>query len=350
MLSYHNIVRFHFYLLLFIFSFYTGCNKNPVENDYNQVLLEKAFNTARQHPRMRSMIVSIKGKVVEEEYFNQVAPEDLYNVKSVTKSFTSALVGIAIREGFIDSVNQTLADFLSDDPFSIDSEKGKITIKQLLTMTYGLEWRQVPEYTEIGIWKAAPNQVEYIFNKPFVDQPGQKFNYSDGAPHLLSVILTEASGMSTKAFAETYLFGPLEISPTEWLTDKQGYYYGGVTLHITPKDMLKFGMLYLNKGKYKNIQIIPSHWIAESSSDHISTETPEGYGSKYGYLWWVDRVSSHDYYFANGYGGQLIFIVPDLEMVCVTTCNTNGLTRSEAFDQWIEVYNIIIQQIVSAVL
>jgi len=339
------------FILITVLLIQTDCSKNSVDNNHyvDETMLEEAFDIARQNPRMRSIIVSVDEKIVAEEYYNQLYKDYVYNVKSVTKSFTSALIGIAIEKGFIESVDQTLSDYISPEVNAYDPAKADISIHQLLTMSYGLEWSQVRDSTEIGIWKSAPNQIKYILEKPMIDPPGQKFNYSDGAPHLLSVILTKATGMKTRDFAQEYLFEPLGIGERHWDTDKQSYNYGGVLLHISPVDMLKFGHLYLNEGQYEGRQIISSDWVRRSGSPHISTDTPAPYGSSYGYLWWIDNIDSHKCYFANGYGGQLIFIMPDLRLVVVTTCNVSSLYRYQAIEQWISIYTIIIEHIVPAV-
>jgi CubicO group peptidase (beta-lactamase class C family) len=300
---------------------------------------------------MKCLLVARNGVLVSEEYFQEEdGPESQHDVRSVTKSLTSALIGIAIEEGFIENVDQTLADFLVGSVVdSLDEAKGQITIRQLLTMTCGLEWFEIGAYSEYNDWITAPDQIEYILNKPMVTTPGMVFNYSDGAAHLVSVILTEATGMNALEFAEQYLFAPLDISGRPWRTDNRGYNLGGVALEITPRDMLKFGTLYLQNGVYEGVQVIPAAWVSASTESHISTNNAVPFGPNYGYYWWIGRAYSHDYYFANGYGGQFLVVVPDWNLVVVATGNWRGIGRDQAGEQWYNIISVIMNNVLGAV-
>lgn len=168
------------------------CDKSPVKEESPYPLAEaqnidghklaEAYAQARQIGGMKCLLVARNGVLVSEEYFHEEdGPESLHDVRSVTKSVTSALIGIAIREGFIENVDQTLAEYLVGSVVdSLEEAKGQITIRQLLTMTCGLEWFEIGSYSEYGNWITSPDQIEYILNKPMVTTPGTVFNYSDG--------------------------------------------------------------------------------------------------------------------------------------------------------------------------
>ncbi|NIN10857.1 MAG: serine hydrolase [Gemmatimonadales bacterium] len=310
--------------------------------------LAQAYAQAEQIEGIKSLLVAQRGALLAEQYFNGHGPNALHDVRSVTKSFTSALIGIAIREGFIQDVEMTLADFLGGLVDNLDEEKGRITIRQLLTMSSGLEWHELGSYSEFNRWMSAPDQLEYILDKPFVDPPGARFNYSDGGAHLLSVILTEATGLSALDFAQQYLFEPLGVGDRQWLVDNQGYNVGGAGLQVTSRDMLQFGMLYLNAGAAGSHQIVPPGWATTSTQAHIATATALPYGPHYGYLWWVGSAHDHDFYFATGYGGQFIVVVPDLDLVVVATCEWHYVA-ARANEHWYDIIRLIVERVIPAV-
>ena len=223
-----------------------------------------------------------------------------------------------------------------------------INLNHLLSMSCGLDWHELGEYSEFGAWINSPDQIEYILNKPMVHQPGEQFIYSDGAAHLVSVIVSEATGMSTLDFAAETLFDPLGIGQSTLLEDNRGYNIGGAGLSVTPHDMIKFGNLFLNRGVINGRQIINPDWIDLSTSQKITTQISSPYGSDYGYYWWLDQAI--DFYFATGYGGQFIVVVPEYEAVIVATCQWSGIGRDNANNQWIDVYELIIFQVIPAFL
>jgi len=267
---------------------------------------------------------------------------------SVTKSITATLVGIALEEGYLESVNQTVADFLPVESETLNSALGQVTIRNLLTMTCGHDWHEIGAPSEFMNFVNAPNQLNYIFQKPIIHKPGTVFNYSDGAAHLVSVILTKAAGMSASEFADTYLFGPVGIGNKIWYTDKQGYSYGGVRLCLGNRDMLKIGFLYLNDGYYNGRQIVSSAWIDSVTSFKISTHNLIPFLSEYGYFWWLGRAHGHDFFCANGYGGQFILVVRELNLV-ISARTDYRVSESRAGENWYNVLNIIVNRILPAV-
>ena len=267
-------------------------------------------------PTVLSFMVVRHGRIVYEKYYSGNNQDSLVVVYSVTKSVISALTGIAIRDGHISDVDMKLTDILphyfSDNP---DPRKREITIKHLLTMTAGLE------IADDEAWAKSPDWCKYVIDRPLVYNPGEKFDYNSGLTNVLSVILTKTTGMTTKEFADKHLFGPLGITDYTWWQDPQGYYLGGWGLRLTPRDMAKFGYLYLREGMHNGQQIVPRQWVQESVTLHSYPEKTDGYG----YAWWLDKLEDrvhgkkYQAFFALGYGGQFIWVVPELDIITVIT-------------------------------
>jgi len=319
------------------------------EQDIDSDELIKAYENAEDIVGLKSLLVSRNGVLVSEEYFTEMGADDLFETRSVTKSIVSALIGIAIEEGFLTSTNQKLKEFLTPLGYTLEDEKANITIEHLLTMSAGFEWNEFESGYSYRDWVIDDDQIEYCINGILENDPGEEFGYSSEEAHLLSVVLTEATGMSTHDFAFEYLFEPLGMSIEDfsWGEFPQGYFNGGADLSLKPKDMIKIGNLFLNNGSYNGNEIVSSNWIQESTNAHISTNLG-GYVPDYGYLWWMNRSGADNYYFANGYGGQLIGIFPDLELVIVTTSEWQ-LSTNDAGQQWYNVMSLVMNDVLSSV-
>lgn len=347
---------------IFILSF-LGCEKDEVtspelisfefplaqEQNIDKESLEQVYNAAQYITGIKSLLVSRNGVLVSEGYFTEMDASDLYHVRSVTKSVVSALIGIAIDEGFIETIDQTLNEFIDPLGYTLDEEKAKITIKDLLTMSSGFQWNEFNDVNEFNNWVTAYDQIDYVISRTLEDIPGEVFSYNSATAHLLSVILTEATEMSTHDFAFEYLFEPLGIGIEDfvWGQFDQGYFNGGADLMLKPRDMIKIGELYLNNGLYKENQIIPSQWVQESTDIHISTNLT-GFETDYGYLWWINNGMTYDVFFANGYGGQFIVVVPELELVVVATSEWRLLGNTSG-QQWYNVMSLIMNGVLDCV-
>jgi CubicO group peptidase (beta-lactamase class C family) len=298
--------------------------------------LETAAKAAAALPRLRSLVVSHKGTIVLERYFNGARAAQPANIKSASKSVISALVGIAVSRGLIKGVDQKIGDYfpeLSSDP---EPKKRLITIEDLLTMRSGLDSTSGRSY---GAWVQSPNWVRFALRRPLIDEPGTRIEYSTGSSHLLSAILTKATKVSTWQFAQDALAKPLGFSLARWPTDPQGIFFGGNEMLMTPRQMIRFGELYLNGGKISDQQILPKSWIDR-------TRVPRGrsrWGSdrEYGYGFWIREFAGHDSYYAWGYGGQFIFIVPDKDLVIVTTSRSD--VSRERRDHLDSIYGLAAQ-------
>jgi CubicO group peptidase (beta-lactamase class C family) len=215
-------------------------------------------------------------------------------------------------------VNAKVADYLPEY-FSLPANAGKqdISIENLLTMQSGLETTSNRNY---GKWVLSDDWVEFAINQPLVAEPGTRMLYSTGSTHLLSAIISRVSGMNTKQFAQKNLTSQLGYSMSYWSQDPQGIYFGGNDMEMTPRQMLAFGNLYLNDGSHDGEQIIPESWVKVSHQPHA--QSPRGQGRYYGYGWWLRDLAGMQVPVAWGYGGQLIFVVKELDLVVVATSDS----------------------------
>jgi hypothetical protein len=242
-------------------------------------------------------------------------------ILSITKSITSAVVGMAIEDGFIDSVDQPALSFFPDRQIAHrDARKEAMTIEHLLTMTSGLDCEQ-DEYV-VGEMVASDDWVQYVLDLPMVADPGESFAYCTVNSFLLSAILQKATGMSARSFADERLFAPLGIQGVVWPSSPGGVSRGGTGMGMLPRDMAKIGQLYLQRGMWEGTQVVPAAWVESSVQEHVAESVHDGYG----YQWWVEKPSLFarlglarfvPAYDARGYGGQFIFVIPSLDMVVV---------------------------------
>jgi CubicO group peptidase (beta-lactamase class C family) len=315
--------------------------------------LTGAYTRAAELPRLRSLLVEWRGVLVGERYFRGATRTTPANIKSASKSVISALVGIAIARGDLQSTEQTVGELLPAETRGLDSAKRAITVEDLLTMRTGLESTSFWNY---GRFVSSRNWVSYALNQPVIAPRGVAgpMIYSTGSTHILSAILTRATGMSTHRYAERFLTAPLGIRLRPWTTDPQGIYFGGNEMRMTPREMLAFGRMYLNGGRVAAgapgmfRQVLPKTWI---DSSWVARTRSSWSGHEYGYGWWIRSAWSpsgrHAVYYAWGYGGQFIFVVPSLDLVVVATSDAE--TRSREQGHLEAVHSLLDQEIVPAV-
>jgi CubicO group peptidase (beta-lactamase class C family) len=279
--------------------------------------LDAAAAAAAKLPRLHSLLVSWRGDLVLEYYARGVRRDRLANVKSASKSVISALVGIALHRGLIDGLDEPIATWFPELRKDADPRKGRITIEDLLTMRSGLASTSGENY---GAWVRSRNWVRHALERPVVSDPGTTMQYSTGSTHVLSAILTRRTGMSTWEFARTALAQPLGIRLAPWPRDPQGIYFGGNEMLMTPRQMVTFGELYLNRGQHAGRQIVPAAWI-EASCTPRTVSRWDG-DRQYGYGWWIRDFAGRRGCFAWGFGGQYIIFLSDLDLVVVATSST----------------------------
>ena len=268
-----------------------------------------------------SILVIRNGYLVHESYPSHIYDEnDMHHIYSCTKVFTSALIGIALEEGLIGNIDDKVLEYFPEKTFdNMDSRKQSITIRQLLTMTSGIEWIDQINYYEMA---GTLDWAQYILDQPMEHQPGSVWNYNTGCSHLLSAILDRVTPNETIDYLEAKLFDPLNITNYSWTVDGQGIPIGGTLLHVTPRDMSKFGFLYLNNGYWNGSQLVPFEWISESATSFMNVEFDQGQGSGYGYQWWIYNWLNS--YTARGSYEQYITVIPDLNMVVISTGNSEN--------------------------
>ncbi len=287
-------------------------------------------SAARTLPRLHSLLVSRHGELIFERYYNGTRPGRPANIKSAAKSVISTLVGIAIERRLIGDVRAPIVTFFPELARDPDVAKQTITVEDLLTMRSGLEGTSNRNY---GSWVTSRNWVQHALARPMFAPPGEMMEYSTGNTHLLSAILTKASGRSTWQFANEVLAKPLGFTLPQWPRDPQGIYFGGNDMLMTPRQMLAFGELYLNRGRANGQQIVPERWVGRSCEGRAREFRPGDRrlapkqpvdpmrDRRYGYGWWVHEIDGYETCFAWGYGGQYIFVVPKLDLVIVTTAS-----------------------------
>jgi CubicO group peptidase (beta-lactamase class C family) len=282
---------------------------------------------------IHSVLIVRHGKLVLDSYFWPFTAEMEHILHSCTKSIMSALIGIAIDKGYIQSVNQPINDFFPKLAASTDDIKKSITIEDLLMMASGLDCKDSYIYGWAGLaaMRSSQDWAQYVLDLPMIESPGSKFEYCNGLSYLLSVILQKATKMKALDFASKYFFEPIDIRDVSWQTSPQGVNMGYGEMQLKPHDMARIGWLYLNKGRWGEKQIIPSAWVDASTRRHIDATLYDYYG----YQWWVDSTG---YYVALGYKGQRIFVIPGKNMVVVFTGNLTGadiLTPKKLLDSYI---------------
>jgi CubicO group peptidase (beta-lactamase class C family) len=310
------------------------------------VRLDQAFTALEAAPGRRAVVVVREGFVVGERYWVG-SDTSLHHLRSVTKSFTSTLVGLALDRELIESIDSRMVDYLPWHLQPSDPAKDAITLRHLLTMSSGIQWS---ENDEIVAWLAEPDPVRFILARPLESPPGSDFTYNTAASHLLSVVLTEATDAAHREFADTHLFGPLGITDWQWDSDPQGYPYGGHGLQLRTEDMAKFGVLFLDRGRWHGEQMISSRWVVDASDKQF--ELGVGYGPlsdiHYGFLWWLDRGLEHRVFIAWGWGGQFVFCVPALELV-VATSSDWWVPLDQANVQETAILHAIVDELLPAV-
>jgi CubicO group peptidase (beta-lactamase class C family) len=285
---------------------------------------------AGEHGEIHSVLVLRNGTLVFERYYGTSHINDIHTLQSVTKSITALLVGIAIQDGSIKGVDTPVADFFPEyaDVFEADPRKRRITLHHLLTMSHGLEWDELSipyGNPDNVVWQMAQSEdwMRFVLSRPVATDPGQRFRYSSGSSLLLSGILQNATGMQAHAFAERRLFDPLGIPVYAWfhhLEHPKRWSHTGGGLLMRSRDLLKLGMLIIDRGAWRGEQIVPAAWIDALSEPYLSINDDMDYG----YQWYLRPLRPgseqrdgvvHGW----GWGGQFVFAAPKLSLVAVFT-------------------------------
>lgn len=276
--------------------------------------LGDAIQAAERLGPIHAFMLSRDGVTIAAQHFAGPGLDEPANIKSLSKTIQSALVGIAIERGLIESVDQPITALLGQRlPEDAEPEIARVTVDHLLSMRAGLRSTSGRHY---GRWVSSGNWVAHALSRPFVDRPGERMQYSTGAWHILSAILTDQAGASTLALARRWLGRPLNIDFPPWPQDPDGIYFGGNDMLMSPRDLLRFGELYLHDGHADGTRVLPQGWIEQSWQPRGRSPWS---GDAYGYGWFITELAGERVYYGRGYGGQLLHVVPDLGIVVVIT-------------------------------
>lgn len=303
---------------------------DKTKNQFADVLADVADNTLEG---VHSILVSKNNQTIFEGYFNGFSETTLHDTRSVAKSFVGGIVGGAIDDGYIESEQESIASYYQEDYPNLDWSNGKdnITIQHLLTMSSGLDAIDFglnrTSFANEGNFQAQSNWTKFILSAPMVFEPGKVSNYGSGSPHLLAPIIGKAIEDELAFYIHKKLFAPLEITDYRIQVTNENMPYFGGGWYINPKSLLKFGLLYLNKGKWKEKSVLSEDWVAKSiAKQHILSNAIDK--NEYGYLFWHKNytvngkeVNSIE---ARGTGGQYLFIIPDFELVVVIMSGNYG--------------------------
>lgn len=311
------------------------------------VAMEKAIDS-QEYPNIHSILIAKNGKLVYENYFQgrdelwgdslgivQHSKDRLHDVRSISKSVVSACVGLAIEQGRIKDVDQRVFDFFPEYAKYDTGQKSNLTLKHLLTMTSGLEWNEDvpysdPENSEIRM-TASPDPMEYVLSRPMEVAPGKVWKYNGGTTQLLAAIIKKTTGLQIDAFAKTYLFDPLEIEQFEWTYFPETEMPAAASgLRLSSRDLLKFGMLYAQKGQWQGKQLLHKAWVEASEQSYVNFGRNNQVG--YGYQFWIFDAQTiyqdqkHSLIAAVGNGDQRIYMDHIHKMIVVVTAGN--------YNQW----------------
>jgi CubicO group peptidase (beta-lactamase class C family) len=270
-------------------------------------------------PHLDTLLIIRHGYIVFERYYQDYMQDSYHTLNSMTKSFISALVGIALQQGYLQSLDQHWSDFFPEYFTSdTDARKTAITVRHLLKMTSGLNPDALAYPGRRG--DNSQDWMRFALDTPTLLGPDTCFMYSSLGSHLLSIIVSKASGISTLEFARRYLFAPLGIASDiargfEWESDPRGNHIGGAGLYLTARDSAKLGYLFLHNGRWDSTQLISPTYIEEATKAQSNGGHPEA--TPYGYHWWVEELAGYHSFYAGGFGGQYIQIFPQLDLVIV---------------------------------
>jgi len=261
------------------------------------------------------------------DYYREPDQKEIpLKINSCTKSILSSLVSIAIDQGIMPAPDTAISAFFPQLHTDPDPRKAQITIEQLLTMSAGFNWTEFGGQHSFPTMRKTSNWIDFVLSQPLVHEPGTVMEYNSGCSQLLATILAQTSGQSVASFAEQHLFTPLGITQYVWETDPQGVHTGGFGLQLPPSAMLQFGLLYLHEGKIGNQQHIQSSTVEHATSPLIAVDSPQK--AHYGWHWWhssftLDSQPKVDipYYYALGFGGQYIVVVPSYELVVTVSAD-----------------------------
>jgi CubicO group peptidase (beta-lactamase class C family) len=284
---------------------------------FDPALGDRLVEELPNFPSVTGVVVIRNGQLAFEHYRRPDDVTTLVNIRSVTKSLTSTLVGIALHRGDLESIDLTIGDLIPDRiPADADPAVADITLRSFLTMTSGLWWDGHDDWRML---LASDNWTETTLSQPIVASQGEQFIYNTGGSHLIGVAIAAATGRPLEEYAREHLFAPLGIRDGDWMRSPQGEVNGGAGLELTPRDTAKLGQLLLQRGRWGETQLFSEDYAIASTTWQSEGESITGgsIGVAYGFQWWVTDDTGYEAFFALGFGGQYVYVVPDLDVVVV---------------------------------
>jgi CubicO group peptidase (beta-lactamase class C family) len=322
----------------------------PAQVGMDGEALDRAAAQAAGIPRFRTLLVARWGGLVLERYFGGAGVATLNDVRSVTKSVVSTLAGIAEGRGLLPNLDTTIATYLGAD-YRLDATDSAVTVRDLLTMSSGYQWNETAAV--YNAWRTATgDHVQLFLDLPPAAPPGTTYAYDTPAVYVLGVLLQHATGMALPDFADRYLFAPIGVRAVRWEPLDPGTVNGGAGIALEARDLLRLGQLFLQDGRCGGRQIVPADWVALATRPYYSWRTTFGPVGDltYGYLWWVSDALNDPAYFAWGYGGQFIYVVPALDLVVVATTDWAGIADAATVNALeASVLDVIVNGVVAAV-
>jgi len=314
---------------------------------FDTQLLDEAFAAApKAIPNLRALVAVRNGRLVREAYFGPMHRDSAFDMRSVTKTATALLVGLASDQGRLrpdDLMTQWLRHA------SLRPEHDPIRVRDLLTMTSGMQWSDAENF---GPWVRSGRPVGYVLDLPVTAPPGQRFEYNTGGSHLLAVIVDSAVGGDALAFAQRRLFDPLGITNRRWPVMQDSVIVGGAALALRARDAAKLGQLLLQGGRSASRQIVSRAWVEAQTARHVSLGDLGGVlrDAGYGHQTWSDRHGGGDDvsgFVMWGYGGQFVWVVPDRQLVVVSQAHWRGV-RDYSFEQAGRVADLVMRPVIAA--
>ena len=354
--------------LLFLVLLSAGCSKEPGSTPFepfvwesstpqaeamDPVMLDSAFIMALDPGFVDGLLVVRNGKIVAEEYYNGFHMDRSHNIMSVSKSMLSAIAGqVLYGEYGLDLEDPMLEYFPQYVSAQLDPREGGITIEHLLTMRMGIPGEAENDYAVYWELYSSDNWIKNTIEYPLASDPGERMRYNTFITHLLSGVITRATGQGTDEFAATHLFSPMGIDVDSWEKDPQGICFGGNSMHVTPREMAVFGLLYLQNGRLRGEQILDPAWVEQSLSPSTNYTHPNEWGSwknyNYARLWWLGQFAGHDSFMGYGYGGQFVIVFPDLDLIVVSTAPNQVDPDRSTIQEW-AIFDLVTRYILPSI-
>ena len=327
---------------------------SPAEAGMDGQMIDSAFFVASGKGYIDGLLIVKNGKIVAEEYYNSYTRDQPHNIMSVSKSMLSAITGLAINGAYgldlDDAVLDYFPEYVTED---LDPRKHDITIHHLLTMRLGIERESADNYSVYSGLYNSDNWIKNTIEYPLIQDPGEGMKYNTFITHLLSGVITKATGQPINSFAFENLFLPMGIDIDDWEQDPQGIYFGGNSMYITPREMAVFGLLYLNNGFLNGKQIMPESWIQHTLQPSTNFTHPNEWGTwknyNYASLWWLGQFNGYDSFMGYGYGGQFLIVFPDLNLIIVSTARHNVPPEATNEQEW-SIFELVTRYILPSLL